>query len=423
MYEDNERKIDWLGIIKRLITIVIVLLVIFGIIALVTKCTRNDDQEETPIIEKIDLTDLLDEMQSATLKYITKDNLPTELNASKTIKLKYLINKKLINEIRDSKNNVCNENTSYSEITRLENNYAVKISLACGENTDYRIIYIGCFDNCANGEICTGDENTTDGICNVVPEKDENKQNTNTTPTTKPSVNNTTNTTKPNTSKPSTSKPSTGTNNNTNTKRTLYEFIKCNTTTTCTGKDYKLVNGVCVKEEYDFRYMTALPHGGETTYTCDTSKGYALYNSTQCRKTINKTNTIFATYVTFKSPLAANINSQNTTIKYLYMGAKNGYNYYKCTNGKVPYQSGSNYICGTKANTSYDIISATKSTTPITYTCSDDDYEYNESTNQCVKRILKTYKKDPKEDSVCETTWSTSTTLDGWLRTGKTKTE
>ena len=52
MYENNERRIDWLGILKKLLMVVLALTVIFGIIALVTKCTKDEPKEENPIEEK-----------------------------------------------------------------------------------------------------------------------------------------------------------------------------------------------------------------------------------------------------------------------------------------------------------------------------------------------------------------------------------
>ena len=229
MYEENEKKVDWGNIIKRLLMLLIALLVIFGIITLVTKCANSNKNKGND--EPISLSEQLDALQNATLNYLTKDNLPTELNASKTIRLKYLISKNLIEEIKDSEGNTCDENTSYSEVTKLANNYAVKLTLSCGDNSEYRIIYVGCFENCEGG-ICLGEENSTGGVCDVtVPEP---------TPTEEPSTNTTTNTntsTNTSTTKPSTStttKPST--NTNTTTKPSTSTTTKPSTNTNSGSK-------------------------------------------------------------------------------------------------------------------------------------------------------------------------------------------
>ncbi len=81
MYEENENKLDWTNILKKLGiavgAIVIILLVVTGI----TNCAKSDGKkpsEKTPV----DLTAQLDQLETATLSYLTKDNLPVEINAS-----------------------------------------------------------------------------------------------------------------------------------------------------------------------------------------------------------------------------------------------------------------------------------------------------------------------------------------------------
>ena len=89
MYEENENKLDWTNILKKLGiavgAIVIILLVITGI----SKCTKTSDKKPNEKVP-VDLTTQLDQLESATLSYLTKDNLPVEINASKTIRLKIL---------------------------------------------------------------------------------------------------------------------------------------------------------------------------------------------------------------------------------------------------------------------------------------------------------------------------------------------
>ena len=48
MYEENENKIDWAPIIKKIVMILAVVLVIFGIITLVSKCTKGKQDDKLP---------------------------------------------------------------------------------------------------------------------------------------------------------------------------------------------------------------------------------------------------------------------------------------------------------------------------------------------------------------------------------------
>lgn len=365
MYENNERKIDWLGILKKLLMFVLALTVIFGIIALVTKCTKDEPKDESPIEEKVDLKGLLDEIEEATMKYITKDNLPTELNASKTIKLKYLINKDLIKEVKDEKGNTCNQNSSYSEITKLQNNYALKVSLTCGDTTDYKIVYIGCFESCEDG-VCVGDENMTGGICT------DKKEDSNKSENIKPSVNNSTNnqTTKPSTTtKPSNSQNNSSSNNSTTTQKPepklLYEFVK---------KEYGYK---CLNDNYTLTSDNKCAYYSYVNYTDEPEVIIPAYSYNQ---TVTKT---------FKNPIQA----------------KNaGY-----TNCKI---SDFGYACSKVEEV--DVLAQ--------ITCPDKSYSYNPESNKCEKTVRERYYTESIKYVISKsTTWSTEKSLLGWELTGNTK--
>lgn len=339
MYEENENKIDWGSIIKKVSIVVVSILILLGFISLVTKYAKKPETDK-PKEEKVDLTDQLNELEAATLKYLTKENLPVELNSSKTIRLKILVNKELLQGITDSQNNKCDINESYSEVTRLENNYAVKMSLTCGKNKDYRIIYVGCFENC-NGGVCKGTENSTGGVCNEITDnKDKNNTQTQNKPsntTTKPNNNSNTNTTKPNNNNSNNSNVNNNTNNNTNnTKPKVYE--------------------------YEFK-------------KCTTSCQEGTLNTSTNKCEVNTSTYPVITNVSYKNSSLAN--KKDPRIGYEFKNYLNGsYNYTK-------------------------------------YECSSD-YTFNYRTKKCDALAREPITK-------CETTWSTSTSLNGWTATGNVR--
>lgn len=345
MYEENENKIDWSNIIKRVLLIIAAILVVLGIATAVKKCTKSNSVDD-PKEKEVDLTNQLDQLEAATLKYLTKDNLPIELNASKTIRLKIMINKELITDITDETNTKCDSNESYAEVTRLENNYAVKLSLTCGKNKDYRLIYVGCFESC-NGGICKGTEASTGGVCNEVTTKEPDKKPNNTTNNSGNKVNNNTNSNTNTNKKPSTtpSKPgnnssnsNTNADNNNNSQTTkpkevMYEFRRC--TESCKEGTY---NSRTKKCEFDIE--------------------------TPRRSNVSFTNSSLA-------------NKKNPAIGYTFVSYSNDlYNYIK-------------------------------------YECSND-YTFEYDTKKCTRKPIEPTKS-------CETTWSYSTSISGWERTGNTK--
>lgn len=424
MYEENENRLNWGSILKKLVFVILAILIILGVISMITRCTNKNDEPEEPVNTVVDLTKQLDQLEAATLAYLTKDNVPIELNASKTIRLKILINRNLLTGIKDSEGNTCDANESYSEITRLADNYAVKMSLTCGTNKDYRVIYVGCFEEC-NGDICKGTEASTGGLCTITQNESNNNsnnenQNTDTKDDSKVNSSNNNNNNNNNNSNSNNSKPSTGSNtssssgnsntsssssSNTTKKETLYEYKQCTTTSVrCTSGT--LNNGMC--ETYYPQTVEGLVvrSGGETKTT--TTKVAA----TKVPSTSYKSETV---YLNNTSQAVNTSTVSYTFVKYV---AGKGYQYTKSTK-VTTYTSKCN--SGTPDGNGYCIITST-TTTPYTYSCADKTYTYNASTNKCTKSVLlPTYSNPITTPGTCQYTWSYSTSLPGWTRTGNTR--
>ncbi len=397
MYEEQETKINWSKIIKKVLILIGALLIILALVTLISRCSKRSNTPKPE--EKVNLSEQLDKLEDATLKYLNKDNLPIELGSSKTIRLKVLENKELIKNLKDSKNNKCDPNQTYSEVLRLENHYEVKMTVSCGSNKDTRIIYVGCFENC-NGGICKGEETSTNGICTeAAPKEEENKPSSNETTT--PVVNPNNNTTKPSTTKPNKKPTADNTSNNTNTnkqpkKTTLYEFRKkVITGYSCDNKGGSLVNtDKCISSTSKTLYGTVIKTGGNT-----------IYNYTYEDKKINTT----YSEKYFNDTITAYNEGYTELISYSF---KKGYLFRK-------YTTRSYCARGTEVGNKCKI--ATPITTPIKYDCKEDGYKYKN--NQCTKVEPELIYVDADPVISYKTTWSQSPTLTGWERTGNTKQE
>ena len=143
MYETHEKNIEWGKIIKKgsiIIGILIAALICFTLISKAFK--KPTDKPTTEDNQSIILSAQLDEVETALLKFLDEESMPKEINSSKTVRVKLLKDKGLIQELKDSENNSCESNNSFAEITRFEENYAVSISLTCGPHKENRLIYI-----------------------------------------------------------------------------------------------------------------------------------------------------------------------------------------------------------------------------------------------------------------------------------------
>ena len=64
--------------------------------------------------------------------------------------LREIQKQKLILPLMDSNGNYCSEDKSYVQITKLENEYIIKVYLSCTDTQDYIIEHFGCYDICSN---------------------------------------------------------------------------------------------------------------------------------------------------------------------------------------------------------------------------------------------------------------------------------
>lgn len=390
MYDYNEGKISWSKILKNILKFILVILIIFGIFTLVRNCSndrKNKEKNNKVEPEKVVLRAQLDKVQEATLKFLNKDNLPTEINSAKTIKLKYLVNKNLIEPVKDSSGTTCDNDSSYSEVRRLEDNYAVTISLTCGTNKEDRVIYIGCFQG---DELSIGSADSKGGICNATSKDKEKNNNSN-------NENNSNN------------QPSNNPNNTTDDSSiTLYEQQKCDKNYTCergtlNGNNncvYRItsnpipnvltqsgiltmaprrnvttetsISRIAAKPIVTKQYSNGKVVGSVTTYTCsDTTYNYNPVSG-YCEKTIT-------------------VGSAVT---------------YDCTDSSYKYNATTG-LCEKNG-----VVGST-----TTYGCSDNSYHYDPSAGLCVKDVV----ASSKEEKTCQTIWSQERNLSGWTFTGNTK--
>ena len=94
--------------------------------------------------------DNLDRMKDVAKSYYTVERLPKDFNTSKKMTLKEMIDNKLILPLMDSNGKYCSEKDSYIEVTKLENEYVIKVYLSCTDKQDYIIEHFGCYDICSD---------------------------------------------------------------------------------------------------------------------------------------------------------------------------------------------------------------------------------------------------------------------------------
>ena len=114
------------------------------------KSNKNNKQNQTS--SQI-FNSNIETMKDAAISYYTNERLPQEIGESKTMTLKEMIEKKLVLDLKDKNNKSCNQEKSYVKITKVDDEYILKVNLKDSEKEDYILVHLGCYNYC-NNDIC-----------------------------------------------------------------------------------------------------------------------------------------------------------------------------------------------------------------------------------------------------------------------------
>ena len=96
-------------------------------------------------------SDNLERMKKAAINYYTDERLPKEVGQSDTMTLSDMIGKKLIVALIDKNNKAVDVEKSYVKITKMDDEYLLKVNIKDSEKEDYILVHLGCYTYCASG--------------------------------------------------------------------------------------------------------------------------------------------------------------------------------------------------------------------------------------------------------------------------------
>lgn len=98
-------------------------------------------------------------MKEAAKSYYTTPRLPKVVGEKVKMTLGDMLERKIILPFVDREGQQCDLVDSYVEITKYEEEFVMKINLKCGEQENYLLVYMGCYDYCQTA-ICEKNEPT-----------------------------------------------------------------------------------------------------------------------------------------------------------------------------------------------------------------------------------------------------------------------
>ena len=132
----------------------------------------------TPFYNRI-FNDNVQTMKDAAENYFTKERMPEKVGDSSKLTLQQMIDKKLILPFIDKEGKECDTKNSYVKVTKKKTEYELEVHLTCGEESDYIIEPIGCYNFCPDNS-CVKEVITDEKTGKVVINKPD------TTPTPRP---------------------------------------------------------------------------------------------------------------------------------------------------------------------------------------------------------------------------------------------
>lgn len=113
---------------------------------------NNSEVDLSPLTSQI-FADNLERMKEAAISYYTDERLPKDIGESHTMTLSDMIGEKIIIALIDKNNKACDVEKSYVKITKLDEEYLLKVNLKDSEKEDYILVHLGCYTYCES-DVC-----------------------------------------------------------------------------------------------------------------------------------------------------------------------------------------------------------------------------------------------------------------------------
>ena len=160
MYEEN-KKFSWTNFFIKGVIVIIFILFTVWLLSLSNKGISNKLDVLTDTI----FSQNIEKMKQVGKDYFTTERLPQKVGEVKTLSLARMYDENYILEIKDKNGHACSAKNSYVSVEKMETEYQMKVYLECGEEADYIIVPMGCYNYCST-DICERrqEENTSTGM-------------------------------------------------------------------------------------------------------------------------------------------------------------------------------------------------------------------------------------------------------------------
>lgn len=182
MYNERRENFSIRDIVLQLLFVLLFIFILMWLFPL-----KKDLSNEILPLYETRFNENVNYMKDAAQSYFTTPRLPEKIGDTVKLTLAEMLEKKIILPFLDSNNSQCDLVNSYVEITKMDDEYILKVNLECTDKSDYVLVYMGCYDYCKT-DICEKEEEPVKQVDNdksnpVKPSPTPNKPNPNPNPT------------------------------------------------------------------------------------------------------------------------------------------------------------------------------------------------------------------------------------------------
>lgn len=109
---------------------------------------KDDNKALTVLVDRIFNENII-AMKDAAKSYYTLERLPQNVGDKVKMTLGEMLEKKIILPFTDKNGDTCDLKESYVEVTKYDTEYLMKVNLKCGDEENYLLVYMGCYDYCS----------------------------------------------------------------------------------------------------------------------------------------------------------------------------------------------------------------------------------------------------------------------------------
>jgi hypothetical protein len=156
MYSERKEKFSVKDIILQISFVVLFIFLLVWLFP--TKQYIDDSLKDINVeINGQSFAENLRTMKEAAITYYTTPRLPDKVSDKVKLTLGEMIDKKLLLELVNEDGKVCDKTKSYAEVTKMDDEYVLKVNLNCGTKSDYVLVHLGCYNYCETN-LCEKEE-------------------------------------------------------------------------------------------------------------------------------------------------------------------------------------------------------------------------------------------------------------------------